>query len=178
MKGLQLKYMEIIFDKEKPQSVGTDIKIIAKAENNTNLDYKFIVGKGGVWAAIQEFSQKNECIWTPKDSGDYIIMVQARERNKLKPIDYLAKEDYSIVKRRVGYDMDKDIKNNKTSNDNIEANEQDITASESSKDNAINEFNNFIDSGNKDNNFLFFEASNVTDDEKKELIEQISQAKE
>lgn len=178
MKGLQLKYMEIIFDKEKPQSVGTDIKIIAKAENNTNLDYKFIVGKGGVWTAIQEFSKKNECIWTPKDNGDYIIMVQARERNKLKPIDYLAKEDYSIVKRRVGYDMDKDIKNNKTSNDNIEANEQDITASESSKDNAINEFKNFIENGNKDNNVLFFEASNVTDDEKKELIEQISQAKE
>ena len=74
MKGLQLKYMEIIFDKEKPQSVGTDIKIIAKAENNTNLDYKFIVGKGGVWTAIQEFSKKNECIWTPKDNGDYISM--------------------------------------------------------------------------------------------------------
>ena len=93
MKGLQLKYMEIIFDKEKPQSVGSDIKIIAKAENNTNLDYKFIAGKGGVWTAIQEFSQNNKCIWTPKDDGDYIIMVQARERNKLKPIDYLAKED-------------------------------------------------------------------------------------
>ena len=78
MKGLQLKYMEIIFDKEQPQSVGTRIKIIAKAENDTNLEYKFISGKGGVWPAIQEFSKNNECMWTPDQDGDYIIMVQAR----------------------------------------------------------------------------------------------------
>lgn len=178
MKGLQLKYMEIIFDKEKPQSVGSDIKIIAKAENNTNLDYKFIAGKGGVWTAIQEFSQNNKCIWTPKDDGDYIIMVQARERNKLKPIDYLAKEDYLIVKRGVIGEMDKNIEENKTSYNSVENNKQNITAPEDSKDNTIENFKNFIENDQRDTNVLFFEATNVTADEKKELIQEISQAKE
>ncbi|MDO5518014.1 MAG: triple tyrosine motif-containing protein, partial [Clostridium sp.] len=176
MKGLQLKYMEIIFDKEIPQSVGTDIKIIAKAENNTNLDYKFIIGKGGVWTAIQEFSKKNECIWTPAEDGDYIIMVQARERNKLKPIDYLAKEDYSIVKRGVMDHMNKNIDSNKTSNDSLEGNKQNSTASENSKDDAINDLKNYFD--NTNNKVLFLEASKVTQDEKKELIKEISRAED
>ncbi|MBE6063448.1 MAG: triple tyrosine motif-containing protein [Clostridium butyricum] len=178
MKGLQLKYMEIIFDKEKPQNVGTDIKIIAKAENDTNLDYKFIVGKGGVWTAIQEFSKKNECIWTPSDDGDYIIMVQARERNKLKPIDYLAKEDYSIVKRGVKDGMDKNIENKKTSYDSIKNIEQNITAPENSKDNAIDDFKDFIENKEKDNSILFLEAASITADEKKELMQEISKAKD
>lgn len=175
MKGLQLKYMEIIFDKQKPQSVGTDIKIIAKAENNINLEYKFIVGKGGVWAAIQEFSKKNECIWTPNEEGDYILMVQAREKNEVRPIDYLAKEDYSIVKREVMDDMDKDIVNNKTSNDGLKNSEH---SSITSKDKVINNFKNYIETEEINNHALFFEAANVTEDEKKELIKEISQAKD
>lgn len=175
--ALQLKYMEIIFDKQKPQSVGESIKIIAKAENNTNLDYKFIIGKGGVWTAIQEFSKKNECIWTPEQDGDYIIMVQAREKNKVKPIDYLAKEDYSIVKKGVMEYMDNNVDSNKANNDGLETYIDNLTAPDDSKDNSIDKFKKCFDD-NSENNILFLEASKVTQDEKRELIEEFTKAKD
>lgn len=178
MKGLQLKYMEIIFDKEQPQKVGTRIKIIAKAENDTNLEYKFISGKGGVWTAIQEFSKNNECMWTPDQDGDYIIMVQAREKNnKLKPIDYLAKEDYSIVKEGIMEHMDNNVDAKKSSNNNLETDKDNMTASGNSNDASVNDFKGCFED-NSHNNFLFLEVSKVTQDEKKELIKGITEVKD
>lgn len=97
MEDMQLKYVEVIFDKEKPQIVNTEIKIIGKIDENIdNLEYKFIVGKGGIWKTVQDFSEKNECLWIPKLEGDYIVMVQAREKGGKKPLDYLAKQDYTV----------------------------------------------------------------------------------
>jgi len=97
MEDMQLKYVEVIFDKEKPQSVGTEIKIIGKIDENiSNLEYKFIVGKDGIWKTIQDFSEENECLWVPQMDGNYIVMVQAREKEGKKPLDYLAKQDYVI----------------------------------------------------------------------------------
>lgn len=107
---LQLKYIEIVFDKEKPQKVGNEIKISSIIDKNVNgLEYKYIVGKGGVWNTIQEFSDKNECTWNPKSEGEYIVMVQAREKNGKKSLDYLAKEDFSIVKEENINEIDKEI---------------------------------------------------------------------
>lgn len=49
MEELQLKYVEIAFDKQAPQKVGTEINISGKIDGEIeNLEYKFIVGKGGV----------------------------------------------------------------------------------------------------------------------------------
>ena len=97
MEELQLKYIEIFFDKQTPQNIGTEINILSKVDSKVGkLEYKFIVGKGGIWKTIQEFSDKNKCMWKPKREGEYIVMVQAREKNGKKPLDYLAKEDYSI----------------------------------------------------------------------------------
>ncbi len=99
MENMQLKYVEIMFDKEKPQALGTNIKIKGKIdEDNESLEYKFIVGKGGIWKTIREFSTDSECIWVPDSEGEYIVMIQAREKNGRKPLDYLAKEDFKIVK--------------------------------------------------------------------------------
>ena len=98
MEELQLKYVEIVFDKQAPQNSGTEINISSKIDSQVgNLEYKFIVGRGGVWNTIQEFSGNNECVWKPKIEGEYMVMVQAREKCGKKPLDYLAKEDYSIV---------------------------------------------------------------------------------
>ena len=70
MEELQLKYVEIAFDKKAPQEVDTEINILGRIENALEeLEYKFIVGKGGLWNTIQEFSDKNECIWKPKEEG-------------------------------------------------------------------------------------------------------------
>ncbi|AWK50606.1 triple tyrosine motif-containing protein [Clostridium beijerinckii] len=102
MEELQLKYVEIIFDKQMPQNVGTEINILSKIDSQIgNLEYKFIVGKGGIWNTIQEFSEKNECVWKPKREGEYMVMVQGREKDGRKSLDYLAKEDYSIVREEV-----------------------------------------------------------------------------
>lgn len=99
MEELQLKYIEIIFEKQTPQRIGAEINILSKIDSKVgNLEYKFIVGKGGIWNTIQEFSEKNECVWKPKREGEYMVMVQGRERDGRKPLDYLAKEDYSIVR--------------------------------------------------------------------------------
>lgn len=98
MENMQLKYVEILFDKEKPQAMGTEIKITAQInEDIDGLEYKFIVGRGGIWKTIREFSNENMCLWTPNESGNYIVMIQAREKNGKKPLDYLAKEDFEIV---------------------------------------------------------------------------------
>jgi len=99
MEELQLKYVEIIFDKQTPQNIGTEINILSKIDSHAgNLEYKVIVGKGGIWNTIQEFSDKNECVWKPKREGEYMVMVQGREKKGKKSLDYLAKEDYSIVR--------------------------------------------------------------------------------
>lgn len=98
MEELQLKYVEIIFDKQTPQNIGAEINISSKIDNcEGKLEYKFIVGKGGIWNTIQEFSEKSECVWIPKSEGEYMVMVQARDKDGKKPLDYLAKEGYSII---------------------------------------------------------------------------------
>jgi hypothetical protein len=112
MEELQLKYVEIAFDKEKPQNIGTEINISTKIDRQVgNLEYKFIVGRGGVWNTIQEFSGKNKCVWTPKLEGEYMVMVQARDKYGKKPLDYLAKEDYSIVDGEVINAMNEEVSN-------------------------------------------------------------------
>lgn len=98
MEELQLKYIEIMFDKQMPQNMGTEINIYGKIDDREgNLEYKFIVGKGGVWNTVQEFSEKNKCLWKPEIEGEYMVMIQAREKDGKKPLDYLAKEEYSII---------------------------------------------------------------------------------
>lgn len=117
MENMQLKYVEVIFDKEKPQSMGTEIKIIGKIDEDiSNLEYKFIVGKGGIWKTIQDFSINNECLWVPDSAGNYIVMVQAREKDGKKPLDYLAKQDYIICDKE---SMDNYNNNSNLSNEDI-----------------------------------------------------------
>ena len=102
MEELQFKDVEIIFDKENPQRSGVPIKISAKANKKSEqLEYKFIVGKSGIWSTIQEFSDNQECIWSPNSEGEYIVMVQARDKLGKKPLDYFAKEDYLIDDSRI-----------------------------------------------------------------------------
>lgn len=70
MEELQLKYVEIAFDKQTPQKIGTEINISGKIDGEIeNLEYKFIVGKGGVWNTIQEFSEKIIAYGSLKEKG-------------------------------------------------------------------------------------------------------------
>lgn len=97
MQELQLKDVEISFDKEKPQNKGTEISILSKIDKKSaEIEYKFIIGSNGIWTTIQDFSENNKCRWRPNSEGEYTIMVQAREKNGRKSFDYLAKENYLI----------------------------------------------------------------------------------
>lgn len=123
MKEIQSRYIEIIFDKEKPQNVGTSINIKVISENiKEDLEYKFLIGKEGIWSVIKDFSKSNQCMWIPSENGNYIIMVQAREKSKARPLDYLAKEEFSIFKEEVSDSMKEEFKDNNNENNYSENN--------------------------------------------------------
>ncbi|AOR22543.1 triple tyrosine motif-containing protein [Clostridium taeniosporum] len=97
MQELQLKDIELVFDKEKPQTRGSEIKIKSKVNKyNDDIEYKFIIGLNGIWTTIQDYSEKDNCCWKPVYEGEYTVMVQARDKKGKKSFDYLAKEDYLI----------------------------------------------------------------------------------
>ena len=78
----------IKFDKESPGILDEKINIKVISEvNQNNIEYKFLEGVPGernlAWKHIQDFSEKSECDWRPKKPGEYMIMVQAKEKNSI-----------------------------------------------------------------------------------------------
>ena len=76
----------ITFDKESPSVVDEIINIKAISEENEELEYKFLEGTPGVernltWKKIEDFSDSSVCEWNPKKPGEYMIMVQARNKS-------------------------------------------------------------------------------------------------
>lgn len=80
----------ITFDKESPSVIDEKINIKVISEEDNSVEYKFLEGAPGernlTWKPIQDFSDKKECEWRPRKSGDYMIMVQYKEKdsNELK----------------------------------------------------------------------------------------------
>ena len=177
MEELQLKYVEIIFDKQTPQNVGTEINILSKVDSQIgNLEYKFIVGKGGIWNTIQEFSENNECAWKPKREGEYMVMVQGREKDGRKPLDYLAKEDYSIVRGEAINIMHEEVSIEKAVNegnekidfkdivdndDILRIKKEDFTESKMELKKSIN---------NAEDNVVFLDVKELSKEEKETLV--------
>lgn len=75
----------ITFDKESPALIDETINIKAISEGNEDLEYKFLEGMPGernlVWKQIEDFSDNSVCKWNPKNPGEYMIMVQARDKS-------------------------------------------------------------------------------------------------
>lgn len=70
-----------------------------KVENNTNEDllYKILVGREGVWEALnEEFIQDNEFSWVPSKTGDYILLAQAKIKGSEKSFDFKATRSLSV----------------------------------------------------------------------------------
>ena len=180
MEELQLKYVEIVFDKQAPQNSGTEINISSKIDSQVgNLEYKFIVGRGGIWNTIQEFSENNECVWKPKIEGEYMVMVQAREKSGKKPLDYLAKEDYSIVDQESINTMHEEVSIEKAVNQGeikldyseivgceektlVRMKKEDYSESKIDFKNAIT---------NSEDNVLFLEVKELPKDEEENLVD-------
>ena len=164
MNEIQSKYIEIILDKQKPQSIDNSIIVSARAENiNEELEYKFLMGKKGIWSVIKEFSKENQCSWVPNGDGDYIVMVQAREEFKDRPLDYLAKEEFSIIGGEIKLSMDKNF-------NGIGSNDRKLNKNKS-LDKSENYFKDVI--GKANDNILFLKASQVNAEEKEALMKGI-----
>ncbi|BCZ44332.1 hypothetical protein psyc5s11_03990 [Clostridium gelidum] len=177
MEELQLKYVEIIFDKQTPQNVGTEINILSKVDSQIgNLEYKFIVGKGGIWNTIQEFSENNECAWKPKREGEYMVMVQGREKDGRKPLDYLAKEDYSIVRGEAINIMHEEVSIEKAVNEgNEKIDFKDIVDNDDllrikKEDFTENKIELKKTINNAEDNVVFFDVKELLKEEKETLV--------
>lgn len=88
--------MNILFDKKSPQQANENIEIAVEFEEE--IDFKVIIGNDGVWNTIKEFNNKSSCVWTPKEDGNYMVMVQGKRKGSDKPFEYLAREEYIIGK--------------------------------------------------------------------------------
>jgi hypothetical protein len=87
----------IKFDKDSPGTIKDEINIRADF-NKENLQYKFIIGSGGIWNTIQDFSDKTTCTWKPTEEGKYMVMIQAKELDSAKSYDLMAKERFIVGK--------------------------------------------------------------------------------
>lgn len=78
----------ITFDKESPSKIDEKISIKVISDNKETLEYKFLEGVQGernlIWKHIQDFSNKDECEWNPIKAGDYMIMVQCKDKKTNK----------------------------------------------------------------------------------------------
>ncbi len=79
-----MKEIILTFDKQSPSRVEETISIKAISENQGNLEYKFFQGTPGernlVWKQIKDFSSESECLWQPKEPGEYMIMVNVIDK--------------------------------------------------------------------------------------------------
>lgn len=77
MQELQVEDIELIFNKDKPQTRGSEIKIKSKVNKlNDDIEYKFIIGLNGIWTTIQDYSEKDNCCWKPVYEGEYTVGIQ------------------------------------------------------------------------------------------------------
>lgn len=86
--------IDIDFNLPSPQQKNTPIEIKAICEEDVL--YKFLIGQGGIWESFNEFSEENKILWTPKEDGQYFILVQCKEKNGSKPFDFYNKVSYSV----------------------------------------------------------------------------------
>ena len=99
--------INILFDKKSPQKPKENIEIGIDFEET--IDFKVLIGNDGIWNTIKEFNNQDSCVWTPKEEGHYMVMVQGKKRGSKKPFEYLAKEEYIIGKNAEEKDLIKDI---------------------------------------------------------------------
>ncbi|OPJ64185.1 triple tyrosine motif-containing protein [Clostridium oryzae] len=86
----------IVFSIPGPAEKNSKIEI--KVENLHESDYlfKFMLGIDGVWNILQDFSENESTVWTPSQEGKYIIMVQMKKKDSVKPFDKVLRSDYII----------------------------------------------------------------------------------
>ena len=87
----ELEELQIICDKDSPQTLNQEILIKAVYSGKEKIEYKFIIGNDGVWNTVQDFSEISTYRWTPKNEGNYIIMVQGKQADSRKSFHCIVK---------------------------------------------------------------------------------------
>lgn len=98
--------IEIKIESQEPQKVHNGKNIIIANEYKKNLLYKFMIGNKGLWKTIKDYSEEKICTWNPINNGEYIVMVQAKEKEGKKNSIYVSRISYKI-----GEDDNEDIIN-------------------------------------------------------------------
>ena len=95
-----MKELVIDFDNKSPGTINKSVNIKASINEKEILQYKFLEGSMEdnkcIWKPIQDFSEKNICKWTPKESGKYMIFVQGKSNKCTNNYDYCGRVEYSI----------------------------------------------------------------------------------
>ena len=66
--------------KQSPQQSGSNIKITASAEANTDISYKFwVYTPSGNWTMLKDYGPTNSVDWKANESGEYIIFVDVKD---------------------------------------------------------------------------------------------------
>lgn len=91
-----MEQLQIICDKDSPQNINQEILLKAIYSGKDKIEYKFIIGSGGVWSTVQDFSEESIFRWNPKKEGEYTIMIQGKKADSRKSFHCIAKKDYAI----------------------------------------------------------------------------------
>lgn len=73
-------------------------KVIIDVENDFKEDmlYKYIIGCGGIWKVLKNFTTERSVVWIPDGDGKYIVMIQAKKDGSSKSFDYISRMNYII----------------------------------------------------------------------------------
>lgn len=96
----ELEELQIICDKDSPQTLNQEILIKAVYSGKDKIEYKFIIGNDGVWNTVQDFSESSIYKWNPKEEGNYIIMVQGKQADSRKSFHCIVKKEYIIKEKK------------------------------------------------------------------------------
>lgn len=90
--------IEIKFNLREPQQDKREIDILITNDYERELLYKFVIGYEGLWTTLKDYSHKKQCLWIPKEEGEYIIMIQGKKEDSKKPFDYVSRVTYNLGK--------------------------------------------------------------------------------
>ncbi len=104
--------LQVLFDIEGQKIINEEQKIRVLS-NDKDIDYKFLIGRDGVWNKLRDFSEDRFCPWIPEDEGKYTIMVQGKLKDSNRPFDFMQKEEV-LIKGLKELKIIEDVKINKT----------------------------------------------------------------
>lgn len=87
-------------DLASPQYNGTGIKLIAEAEGEGTVYYKFSVAKDGSTTVLSNFSTSNSVMWTPQAVGTYTLTYEfkdAKGNTNKRTKEYVIEDGSTVV---------------------------------------------------------------------------------